>query len=379
VRKSELAETILMFAAPEVDANILYASGFHAPDPFLYFRVRGKSGVVVGDLEIDRARAEAAVDRVVSLSERLQALEKRGATSPGIADVAADLLHSSRIRRARVPHDFPLLLADQIRDRGIRVEPVPEPFFPERVSKTSDETKLIAEVQRVAEHALEAGLAVLQRATAHRGYLHLDGTVLTAERVRRAIEVTALERGCLAKHTIVAGGDQGCDPHQRGSGPLRPDQTIILDVFPRSMRTFYYGDLTRTVVKGVASDEVRALHEAVLEAHRAALSLLRPGANGRDVHEAVVATFERLGYRTGVRNGRMQGFFHGTGHGVGLDLHELPRIGRTGTRIPEHAVVTVEPALYYPGIGAVRIEDLVVVGGRGPRNVTHFPKLLEIP
>ncbi|MBI1851634.1 MAG: aminopeptidase P family protein [Planctomycetes bacterium] len=371
-------DAIVLYGAPEVDANVLYATGFHAPDPFLFLRVRGKSTVVMSDLEIDRARTEAAVDRVVSLTKTLATLRDRGVREPGIADVAALLLREARVRGVTVPSTFPVLIADELRARRVRVEPVREPFFPERTRKTADEARSILDVQRVAERALEAGLALLRRASARRGYLYLDGVVLTSERVRRAIEVSALEHECVAMNTIVAGGDQGCDPHNRGSGPLRPGETIIIDVFPRSTRTFYFGDLTRTVVKGVASDAIRGLYHAVSEAHRTGLESIRAGVDGKDVHTATAAVFERLGYPTGAKAGRMEGFFHGTGHGVGLDLHELPRVGRVGTEIPEGAVVTVEPGLYYPGVGAVRIEDLVFVEKRGVRNLTRIPKILEI-
>jgi Xaa-Pro aminopeptidase len=372
------AEAIAIYAAPEVDANILYATRFFAPDPFLFLRVRGRSAVVMSDLEIDRARATASVDRVLSLTRIVKRLRARGIAEPGMADVAAHLLREARVRRVRVPASFPVGLADVLRARRVRVEPVREPFFAERTQKTAEEARRLLEVQRVAERAMEVAIDLLRRSRARRGRLWIDGDVLTSERVRVEMEATALAYGCVAQHTIVAGGDQGCDPHERGSGPLRPNQSIIVDVFPRSTQSFYFGDLTRTLVKGKASAALRGLYAAVAEAQDAAMRALRPGVDGKDVHAATAAVFERLGYKTGARHGRMEGFFHGTGHGVGLDLHELPRVGRVGTIVPEGAAVTVEPGLYYPGVGAVRIEDLVIVGQRRVRNLTTIPKVLEV-
>lgn len=368
----------LIYAAPSVDSNILYATQFHAHDPFLYFQVRGKTFAVMSNLEIDRARAEAAVDQVLSLSESMKTLRSRGVKNPGISDVAALLMRSHRVRRARVPGNFPLLLGDEIRAKGFSLEPSPEPFFPRRRRKSPVEIRHIQGVQRATEKAMAVAIAQLRRAKARDGRLWLDGEVLTSERLRFAIEAALLERGCIAEGTIVSGGEQCCQPHHRGSGPLRPNETIIIDVFPRSASTFYFADMTRTVVKGRASDRVRSLYDAVLAAQKRALSSIQVGVSGSTIHRVVVKEIARRGYRTSFENGRWQGFFHGTGHGVGLDLHERPRMGAVGDPFVEGDVVTVEPGLYYPGIGGVRIEDLVVVGKRGARNLTRFPKFLEI-
>jgi Xaa-Pro aminopeptidase len=98
-----------------------------------------------------------------------------------------------------------------------------------------------------------------------------------------------------------------------------------------------------------------------------------------EVHKAVQEFFVRQGYRTGRHNGRMEGFFHGTGHGLGLDIHEAPRMGATSTgNLKAGQVVTVEPGLYYPQIGGVRLEDVALVTASGAKNLTRFEKVLEI-
>ena len=197
--------------------------------------------------------------------------------------------------------------------------------------------------------------------------------------VRERIVAAAMRQNCLASHTIVACGEQGCDPHEVGRGPLRAHQPIILDIFPRSQSSGYWGDITRTIVKGKASEPIKALYAAVLAGQLLALRQIRAGAHGDTIHQAILDEFQRRGFQTGVKNGRMQGFFHGTGHGVGLEIHELPRLSPRGQapQKPGH-VVTVEPGLYYPGVGGVRLEDLVVVLETGFRNLTRFPKFLEV-
>ena len=152
----------------------------------------------------------------------------------------------------------------------------------------------------------------------------------------------------------------------------------MFDVFPRSAETGYYSDMSRTVVKGKATPAARKQYAAVLEAQEMGIAMVRAGANGKDIHSAIQRRFEAQGYRTGPKNGKMQGYFHGTGHGVGLDIHEAPRVGGVDDLLPEGSVVTVEPGLYYAGVGGVRIEDMVLVQRRGCRNLTEFPKSLDL-
>jgi Xaa-Pro aminopeptidase len=245
--------------------------------------------------------------------------------------------------------------------------------------KTSGEVAAIERTQRAVEESFEEILGVLRRSRAIGGRLRHRGEVVTSESLRAALHRALLERGCLARNTIVACGDQGCEPHLRGTGPIRPGRTIIFDIFPRSETSRYFADMTRTVVKGRASPAVRRLFEAVREGQALGVSLVRAGVNGRAVDGEIRKHFEKLGYRTERRNGGWVGYFHGTGHGVGLDIHEAPWLLKSrDSTLPAGAVVTVEPGLYYPGVGGVRIEDMVLVTKIGCRNLTRFPKALEV-
>ena len=152
---------------------------------------------------------------------------------------------------------------------------------------------------------------------------------LTSELLRAEIDSAILRAGGLPANTIVAGGLQACDPHERGSGPLRPNELIILDIFPRDAKSGYYGDMTRTVVRGRASEAQRRLWETVQRGQRMGFAGMKPGASGLEVHEGIKRYFAEEGYPTEQRKGRWVGFFHGTGHGLGLEIHEEPRFGRT--------------------------------------------------
>lgn len=368
----------LFIAASETDSNLYYATRFIAPDPFIYLEVKGERLMIMSDLEVDRARHQATVDRVLSYSELERRAKGQGVKDPGSIDVIHVLLQDAGLTDILVPSTFPFLHASRLQELGYTLRTKREPFYERRVVKSDEEVRHIEAAQRATEIAVAAAHQHLRRAEIRENRLWLDGEVLTSERIKKLINVTLMECDCVAQHTIVAGGEQACDPHDEGSGPLPAHRSIIFDVFPRSAGSRYFADMSRTVVRGKASPELTRLYQAVKDAQEEAITKIRDGADGAAIHQGICDRFEKAGYKTGLVNGRMQGYFHGTGHGVGLDIHESPRISRTGSLLQEGHVVTVEPGLYYPGLGAVRIEDMVLVTKDGCRNLTNFPKVFEL-
>lgn len=367
----------LIYAASESDADLLYATGLSAPDPYLFVQKGRTRVLVMSDLELDRARRQARVDRVLSWSRIAAPLEKRGARARP-AQVIALALERLGVRVVEVPQGFPLGLAMELDELGIRIELAPEPFWPEREIKQPHEVRAIERSLRAAEAGLQAGVEALRSCRVRDGWLWRDGRRFTAEDLRAVCNTRMLAEGCVPAHTICAPGDQAVDPHEEGHGPIRAHTPIVMDLFPRSERTGYYGDLTRTVVRGRASFALHELYAIVHQAVRHAHGRLREGVEGMDVHHEIQALFERQGYRTGVRQGRMQGFIHGTGHGLGLQIHEAPSIGRRPSTLRAGHVVTVEPGLYYLGLGGVRLEDVALITRTGSRCLTRAPKQLEI-
>jgi len=371
-------QAILMIANSETDSNLYYATKFLAPDPFIFFQINGRKTIVMSDLELDRARAQARVNEVLSYSKVEQPLKEKGPADPRTVDVVDACLKERGVKRLLVPGEFGFRHAEALREKGYSLTTKPDPFFEERVLKSVEEVEAITETQRATEAAVEAAIEVIRESTIKKDEIHWSGGVLTAEAIKKIINVKLMEMDCIAQHTIVACGIQGCDPHDEGSGPLRPNQSIVMDVFPRSGKSRYYADMTRTVVKGRATDALRKLYDTVRRAQEEGISMVRDGVEGQTIHQRIMTIFEQSGYQTGPKNGRMQGFFHGTGHGVGLDIHEPPRISKAKWTLKAGEVVTVEPGLYYPEIGAVRIEDLVVVTKTGCANLTLSPKVLEL-
>ncbi len=368
----------LFYDDSETDSDLYYLTGFLAGDPFLLLECAGRRTLFLSDLEVDRARPLAGpggrIHEVVRLEEITERIKKDHPEPPAepVPRVGLHVLYIARdrgITALDVPARFPVGLADVVRGHGIGVHWRPSPFVPERTVKTKDEIARIREAIRHTEAAIEAGIDRIRGASIRGSQLEEGGVPLTSEAVRATIARSLLERNCFCPTIIVAGGEQGCDPHERGHGPLPAHMPIILDVFPRHLGNRYHGDLTRTVVRGRASGEARRMFDAVKEAKARAEGMLKEGIDGFDVHAAVRKTFDDAGFETGLRGGRNVGFFHGTGHGLGLDVHELPRLSRVHEVMREGHVVTVEPGLYYPGVGGVRLEDDVLVTAGGCENL----------
>jgi Xaa-Pro aminopeptidase len=372
-------QAILLVSASEGDSNMLYAAGFFVPDPFIFFQHKKTKYVVMSDLEIDRAKKQSRADRVLSLSSYQKKLRKMGKPSPALSDILDLLFRERGIRSLIVPANFSALLTDQLRAKGFTVQIKRDPFFAGREIKSTDEVKHIAESLRVAKLGLEAGIRALKRTKIGRdGYLYLNGSRLTSEILKTAVNTTIMAQGWLPSHTIISSGNQCVDPHHEGAGPIKAHSSIIFDIFPRSQKNGYFGDLSRTVVRGRASEKLKAIYATVQAGQQIGFDMIRDGVNGRDVHQKILALFESRGFPTGKIKGRMQGFFHGTGHGLGLDIHEPPRIAPVEATLRTGHVVTVEPGLYYLGVGGVRLEDVVVVTATGNRNLTDCPLFLEI-
>ena len=372
-------QAILLYAASEGDANMLYATGFFVPDPFVFFEHKNHRHIVMSDLEIDRAKKQAHADRVLSLSLYQKKLRKLGKAPAAIVDIVDLIFRERGIRSLVVPANFSALLLDQLRAKGYSVQIKRDPFWPQRETKNNLEVKQITESLRIARLGLEAGIRMLKRTKTKRdGYLYLNGTRLTSEMLKTAVNTTIMAQGWLPSHTIISSGNQCVDPHHEGAGPIKTDSSIIFDIFPRSQHNGYFGDLSRTVVRGRASEKLKEIYATVQAGQRIGYEQIRDGVNGKEVHQNILSMFAARGFPTGRINGRMQGFFHGTGHGLGLDIHEPPRIAPVDAVLRTGHVVTVEPGLYYLGVGGVRLEDVVVVKPKGNRNLTDCPQFLEI-
>lgn len=369
---------LLFFDDTQRSLDLRYFCGFEVHDPFIAIGVGAKKVGVLNALEYGRALKESNFDELVPLEELTEAAQKAGVTAPGPADHIAALARRYRIKGFEVPEDFPASQLIKLINAGFDVQVIDGPVFPEREIKSDAEAAAIRDGNRCAAAGFAAAEALLRAAEIKGNRLVLGGQTVTSERVRTAIQTACIGAGGFPADTIVAGGDQGCDPHCRGSGPLRPHDLIVVDIFPRMFKTGYWGDMTRTFLRGEASDAQRKLVAAVAKAQKAALAAIRTGVFADAVHAESNRVFTELGYETKRTPEGAVGFFHGTGHGLGLAIHEAPRLGSVHRKLRQGTVVTVEPGLYYPGLGGCRIEDVVQVTAAKPKLLSRYSYTWEL-
>ena len=300
-QRKPLPKNRVILAAPERDANLFWATGFLAPDPVIFVEQGKKRFLILNDLEVDRGRQQAKVDAVLSYSDLESQLKKSGKNS-GMLRVLAHFLRQKKIKSIGVPYNFPLAYAQGLKKLGIQSVCIEEPFYPQRLIKTAEEKKAIKKTLHFVSLAIQEAYEVLKQSEIKKNRLYWQGDVLTSERLRAVINLSLMKNNCLGKHTIVACGDQGVDPHCEGSGPLLPHQAIIMDVFPQSMDSQYFGDMTRTVVKGTASEKLRRQWNTVKYAQEQGIKKIKAGINGQSVHEWIQNYFEEQGNPTGLHN-----------------------------------------------------------------------------
>lgn len=370
---------LLLAAGGDHDPEFRYACRFGVEDG-LYLRFApGDDLLVVSILELERARSEsraARIEEAGSLGWRDQA-DRRMAW----AELAARLIRERGGDAARISPRLPAALYEALRGAGLELEIVPDLFVEERRRKDDRELECIAIAQAAAEAAT---LEVVREVAAARiadGALIREGRPLTSEWLMARAQQVLIERGCICEQMIVAGGERSSQPHFRGQGELRAGEPIVIDIFPRHQASGYCGDLTRTVVPGGASELLRRMHEACVEALEVGLGEIAAGADGMAVHRATCQRLVDRGFGTSTPGleGSAQGprMIHSTGHGVGLEVHEGPPLRDLSFALASRDVVTVEPGLYQAGVGGIRVEDLVVVAAGGFDNLTHLPRSLD--
>ncbi|ERH10132.1 MAG: Xaa-pro aminopeptidase [halophilic archaeon J07HX64] len=367
--------------ADSEEADQYYLSGFDAPDPFVTLYDGEVHLLFARSLEYGRAVRESRAASVERGSDYDYGtyVEESG-PHEGWSRTLTAFLDAYGVESVATPPEFPLQTADGLRKQGVTVDPDDEGILTEiRATKTEEEVEHIRQAQQANEAAMERAETLLRTATVEDGQLRHEGEVLTSERLKEAIEVTLLRHGCALDETIVACGTDAADPHNRGSGPLAAGEPIIIDIFPRDKTSRYHADMTRTFCRGSPDETVREWYDLTAEAKQAALDVLEPGVTGEAVHAAVCDVYEAADLPTLRADPTAEtGFIHSTGHGVGLDVHELPRVSENAGELRPGHIVTIEPGLYDPAVGGVRIEDIVVVTEDGYENLTEYEESLVV-
>jgi len=367
------------FRSPEMRHEVPVS----VPDPFLYVERNGSRHVVTSSYEIERVQEhdglqphpyeEFGWDELVSAGMSLEEVEL-GTYVRAVKELG--------VQAAVVPPTFPVELADRLRAEGVELTPDRDVFVQRRRVKSKTEVEGIRRAQHGAEAGMDAARELLRRAEPKNGSLVVDGEPLTSERVKLAIQQAFTDRDLFADEFIVSHGRQTALGHEMGFGELKPNEPIVVDLWPRDRRSACYADMTRTFVIGEPPDELAEYHRLVHEALRRSLAAVKPGAAGRDLYVIVCDLFHDAGYPTGLHKAQGEvledGFFHGLGHGVGLEVHEQPWLSRYPGELVEGDVITLEPGLYRSGYGGCRLEDLVLVTKDGAELLTDYPYDLRL-
>ncbi|MFA4878397.1 MAG: Xaa-Pro peptidase family protein [Methanoregula sp.] len=363
------ADAFVMYASSR-DADMRYLAQFTTSDPFVFFKKADERAVIiVSQMETGRASREskaAVMTRGQAGLPEIMKSEKDPvrATARMIADMAG--------KKILVPPQFPVGMATALADFcSVTVDS--GTVLSMRARKTRPEITTMKRVQSITESAMEKAIHLIRKSSVKKGILWYKGAPLTSEYVKFVMHSHLLEHACNAVDTIVSCGEDTAIPHMTGTGALKADEPIVIDLFPVEEKTGYYADMTRTVVKGEPSQEIREMYTALREAKHLGISRVKAGAGGAEVYQAVVDFFRDRGYESDTR-----GFVHNLGHGVGLQIHELPTVGPAGKTLEKGNVITIEPGLYYPGIGGVRLEDIGAVTAKGFDTFTNFSEDLVV-
>ncbi|MBT8171825.1 Xaa-Pro peptidase family protein [Candidatus Bathyarchaeota archaeon] len=382
-------EALFLYSDSYKDDNMFFLTKFLATDPFIFLKKPNEDPkIIVNQMEYSRASKQSIVKEVRSYFDYdyLGAMKSVKEPEFGIIQLLINVLQKEFDNKTRicVPPNFPLLIADFLRAKGLTIEPMYGLVEKARETKDPQEINTINKIQKINEKVTSEIIELISNTdVGNKKTLLLKGEKLTVGKIKSFLSHKLLENGCLIEEDIiVACGPKSSDPHYVGEplDELKADQPIILDIYPRSIQKRLWTDMTRTIVKGRASKKVKQMFFAVSEAKDASLEAIEAGALGSDVYDVCCDVLEKSGYET-TRNGKKvsSGMTHSLGHGVGLQIHERPRIGEfSNSPIEEHVIVTVEPGLYDPNVGGVRIEDIIEVIKSGYKNLTKMETCLEI-
>ncbi|MFT7638377.1 MAG: Xaa-Pro aminopeptidase [Pirellulaceae bacterium] len=381
-------KTAVVFAGiPATNRALYHRLRFVVGDPTAVLDIKQEDGTtqrvfILRDIEMDRARRHARADIVACPNDYAPESGLSGDRETATAQAAAECLRRAGVQSVVGDRSLPLIVADHIQKAGIEVICDFDLGVLDRRAKDAQEVDWLREAQAMTERSMEMACKMIANAAADAdGLLHTGGAVLTSDRVRAAVEVFLLENGYSAPFTIVAGGPQGADCHDRGTGDLYTGQPVIIDIFPQNRETLYNGDCTRSVVHGEISAQLQHMHAAVVKAKAAATAATKPGATGQDVHDETCRVILECGYKLGLPTAddpdEYCAMTHGTGHGIGLDVHEPPLLDKGGPELVVGDALTIEPGLYCRTIGGIRVEDMVVVTEDGCENLNNLPEGLN--
>ncbi len=351
------------------DANMLYLTKVLVPDPFIFLSLKNKNYTLIDDLEFSRIKKEAKKSLIVLPQKKYVKKAKARFKKINLATIACLFLKEKGIEKINVPYNFPLIYAEELKKNNIKTK-ILNPFL-DRSVKSSEEIKEIEKVQKIVDLAFTKISSIIKKSKEKKNMLYYKGKKISSEYLKElAGELFVLYGLESPEGIIISSGKDTAYPHKEGAGPIHAGVPIVIDIYPRSIKSRYFSDFTRTLCKGrPKSQKMQEIYNIVLEAQKSAINLIKEGISCKAIHNEVMSVFKKY---------KMEKFFiHGTGHGVGIELHESPSIpGKT--KLKEGMIITIEPGLYIPNLGGVRIEDIFLVKKNGYKTLSKIKKELIV-
>ena len=379
------------------DPDLAYVAGGSLVRGGFYFKKCGRPPLlVVSNLDYRSAKRLGRVKRIETLTkwgyERLERkhTERYDSAAQLVANVLkSEGIHGSVVLFGRNDVAKAIRFARSLRRRGVKLVGERSPTVVEtaRDTKDGDELEHLREVGIRTGRVVNEVLELLRNAKEKRGHLELGRKRATVGLVQSIIASKLADEGLRAPEgTIFAVGASVADPHNAGdpAAEIKKGKLVVFDIFPQA-GSGYWSDLTRTFVVGRADSKARRMYEVVQQAQSDAVDSLRAGVTGEATMNRACDVIERAGFDTvrqiyvGKEKRVTSGFIHSLGHGVGLTIGESPSLSfNSRTPLKTGEVVTVEPGVYLPGYGGVRIEDTVLIKSKGIENLTPIEKDMEL-
>jgi Xaa-Pro aminopeptidase len=369
-----MTDALLLVGGTTRSPEVRHEIAADIPDPVIWLGRGEESTVWASTLDLEPIREAGVIedirgnDELGFFSLRLEHPE------PDVhAEMARRALEAQGVRSVRVPWDFPMRVADRLREAGIEVTADADAFSARRRAKRAWELDGMRRAAGAAQAALLAAAALLRE--------ELDG--LTCERIRERMTAVLLAEGAESEEILIHAGAAMPAGHDLGHGPVERDLPVQIDCFPRHRASGMYIDMSRTWVPGTPSDAARRHWQDCMDAYDAAVAAARPGEE--DLYGIACDVLEERGHPTQRRpNDGLErpdrGFKYALGHGVGLEVHEAPSLGRRADALVEGDTVAIEPSLGYEGVGFVMVEETVEVTPDGGRPLVEpLPFGLEVP
>ncbi len=372
--------SILIFDDSYQNTNLFYKTRFLSSVPFVYLYCNG-IGNIISPVATAMCIKKSKIKNIYSYQDfgypkKVKLLKHK---DWAFVMMLKEIMDYFKVKTITIPKNFPVFYASGLSKLGIKIIIDCKLFVKERSIKTDEEILFIRKTQKSLENTMSIVENMIKSSKIKNGFLMYDNSPLTSSKLKKAIELSLLKEDCHILETIIACGKNAANPHYIGENNIMANEPILIDMYPYHKENRYFSDMTRTLIKGGASKHIHKMYEAVLKTQQKVISEIKPGINGSYLYKTACECFREYGFPTLMDQKPYEpmmkyGFIHSIGHGLGLDVHESPQLFNQNIKLEPGNVIAIEPGLYDPEHGGIRIEDIILVTEKGYKNLTNYHK-----